>query len=167
MFNPPRSPIALALLVLLLPGCAPKGAFPSLGVRPVEQLSFDEPVREAPVVAVDSELAKRIAELSGQAKRGQSNFDALLPAARSRASAAGGMGSESWIEAQQALSRLEAARTLTVSALAELDRLAIERAATPTNAAQSQELSNALERANSLAQVQQAEVDRLRASLRP
>src|SRR5687768_6735352 len=149
MFNTPKSPIALALLALLLPGCAPKGAFPSLGVRPVEQLSFDEPVRRAPVVAPDSGLAARIADLSDQANRGQRNFDALLPSARARASAAGGMGTVSWTEAQQALSRLEAARTLTVSALADLDRLAIERAAAPTNAAQYQQLSSALESANS------------------
>jgi len=166
MFKPSKSRIALAL-VLILPGCAPKGAFPSLGVRPVEQLSLDEPVREAQVVAVDSGLAARIIELSNQANRGQSGFDALLPAARARASAAGEMGSESWIEAQQALSRLEAARALTVSALAELDRLAIDRAATPTNAEQYTELSNAVQKANSLAQAQQAEVDRIRASLRP
>lgn len=167
MFIPVKYLIPSLLSAALLAGCAPKGAFPSLGVRPVEQLSFDEPAREAPVVAEDRELTGRIAELSGRASRGQSNFAALLPPARSLASAAGAMGSESWIEAQQALSRLEAARALTISALAELDRLVIERAARPTNAGQYQELGNALERANSLAQAQQAEVDRLRASLRP
>ena len=167
MFIPSKSLMAPLLSVALLIGCAPKGAFPSLGVRPVEQLSFDEPTRVVPVVAEDTELGRKIAELSGQAWRGQGNFEALLPAARSRASAAGAMGSESWIEAQQALSRLEAARALTVSALAELDRLVIERAARPTNAEQFQQLSSALERTTSLSQAQQAEVDRLRTSLTP
>ena len=91
----------------------------------------------------------------------------LLPAARARVSGAGAAGSEGWIEAQQAISRLEAARAPTVTALAGLDRLAIERAAGPTNSDQYRILIGADETAAALAEGQQAAIDRLRGALRP
>ena len=165
MAAPAFRPLLLPLLVLA--GCAAEGPFPSLQPRPVEKLSMDEPVREVPVVAADLGLAARTAELLAEARRGQREFEAVLPAARARVRAAGAAASESWIEAQQAVSRLEAARALTVTALAQLDELAIERAARPTNAGQFQALLAAQEAAEELAQSQQAEIARLQAALRP
>lgn len=153
--------------LLTLPGCASKAPFPSLAPRAVERLSMDEPVRAAPVVARDADLGAVVDSLRAEALRGAREFEAALPAARARAAAAGGAGSESWIEAQQAVSRLEAARKLTLSALAELDRLAIERSTRPTNAAQFAELTAAVETARSAADTQQEQIDGLRARLSP
>lgn len=151
----------------LLGGCADRGRFPSLAPRAAERLSTQEPVRTAPFVAADPDLQERVAALVGQARRGQDAFQTALPAARSSAGRAGAAASESWIEAQQALSRLEAARAMTVTALAELDRLMATRAAVPTNADQFVELRTATETVASLTETQQVEIDRLRRLLRP
>jgi hypothetical protein len=164
---------AFRRLVLLIPaltlagGCAARGPFPSLAPRPAERLSMDEPVREAVAVAPDPQLAGRLAALLADARRGQAEFETVLPGARGSVGAAGAAGSESWIEAQKAISRLEAARALTVAALAQLDELGVERAALSTNAEQLATLLAAMQSAETLARGQQSELDRLRASLGP
>ncbi|HWH22402.1 MAG TPA: hypothetical protein VNT25_03800 [Allosphingosinicella sp.] len=154
-------------LALALASCASRGSFPSLAPRPAEGLSNEEPVRTPVAVAPDRGLAGTIARLIGQAREGQRAFERALPRAREAASRAGAAGSDSWVEAQQALSRLEAARKDTIAALAELDRLTVERAAVPTNAAQFEALQATAEAVASLARDQQEEVDRLRRLLRP
>jgi hypothetical protein len=162
---------AFRRLALLIPalalagGCAARGHFPSLAPRPAERLSMDEPDRQAAAVAADPRLAARIAALLADARRGQAEFETVLPGARSGAGAAGAAGSESWIEAQKAISRLEAARALTVAALAQLDELGVERAALPTSAEQLATLLAAMQSAEALAAGQQGEIDGLRASL--
>lgn len=153
-------------MTALVAGCAAQGPFPSLAPRAVERLSNDEPVRLPVIVAADPELSARIGSLLAKARKGQAEFAAALPSVRARVSGAGAAASESWIEAQQALSRLEAARADTVTALAEIDRLGIDRAALPTNAGDYQALLGALETAAGLAAAQQAEIDRLRNALR-
>lgn len=167
---PMRPPCSLthiwAALFLLLAGCAERGPFPSLAQREVERENrFDEPVRTPPAAAPDPALAAAVSELLGQARQGQSAFGELLPAARASAAAAGAAGTESWIEAEQALSRLEAARAPTVIALAELDRLSIKRAGRPTESGQFQALMAAVATAKRLADAQQEQIDRLRGSL--
>jgi len=162
-----RLPCLALLSVPLLAGCAASGPFPSLSPRPAEQLSMDEPVRVAPVVAEDPQLRALVAGLAADARSGQAAFVAALGAARSRVGAAGGSGSDSWIEAQQAISRIEAARAATVGALAELDALSIARANVPTNRDDFSALMAAVESAAALARDQQAEIDRLRGSLSP
>ena len=159
-------PALLALLAFpLLAGCAQQGDFPSLLPRPVERLSTDEPVRPAPIVAADPALDARISELLAIARKGEADFEAALPATRARAAEAGAAESESWVVAQQALSRLEAARAETVIALGDLDRLALARAAEPTNAEQYQALLAAVETAERIARAQHEEIERLRAGL--
>jgi hypothetical protein len=162
---------AFRRLVLLIPalavagGCAARGPFPSLAPRPAERLSMDEPVREAAAAAPDPQLAAQIAALLADARRGQAEFETVLPGIRSSVGAAGAAGSESWIEAHKAISRLEAARALSVAALAQLDELGVGRAALPTNAEQLATLLAATQSAETLAAGQQGEIDRLRASL--
>ena len=160
-----RRPSPLLLCLVFLAGCAQKGDFPSLKPRPVERLSTEEPVRPQPVVAADPALDARVADLLAQARRGDAAFEAELPTTRARVSEAGSSGSETWVVAQQALSRLEAARAPTATALGDLDRLALERAARPTNAAQYRALLDAVETAERIARSQSAVVDRLRAAL--
>jgi len=159
-------PVLIALAALpLVAGCAQQGDFPSLLPRPVEQLSTDEPVRPDPMVAPDPALDAEIDRLLSLARKGSADFEAALPSARSSVGAAGTRESESWVVAQQALSRLEAARGETVTALGDLDRLALRRAALPTNAGQYRALLDAVETAERLARAQQAEIDQLRARL--
>src|SRR5690242_16657459 len=94
-----------ALLVLPLAACATGGDFPSLAPRPVEQLSMEEPVRVDPPVAADPALRGRAAELLGEARRGDGQFDAAYARAVPIVRRAGPSGSDSWIEAQEHISR--------------------------------------------------------------
>ncbi|HEY0627430.1 MAG TPA: hypothetical protein VGD10_11960 [Allosphingosinicella sp.] len=153
------------LAALLVGGCTQQGSFPSLRPRAVERLTTDEPVRPVPVVAADAGLEGQVSGLLADARRGQAEFESLLGPTRAVVGRAGSAGTDSWVEAQQALSRLEAARALTVTALAELDRLSLERAGQPTNSAQYGGLVEAVESAAGLAEAQQAEIDRLRRAI--
>jgi hypothetical protein len=159
---------AAALAVAALAGgCTPKGEFPSLAVRPIEaEDPLEEPVRTPPVVASEPALSGRAAELLALARRGESAFDEAYGPAAAAARRAGPPGSESWVVAQQALSRAEAARAPTLEALAELDRLASERAARPTNEGDFAAIRAALAETESLVRGQQQRSDALRASVR-
>jgi len=129
-----RSALALPIAAALLAGCAVDGDFPSLAPRPQERgISMAEPRRAPVAVPSDSGLRLRILELRRQAAEGERAFDAAFPAADRASARASAPESESWIEAQQALSRLEASRGAVTEALVQLDRLATERADTPTN----------------------------------
>jgi hypothetical protein len=162
-----RPNLLLPALLALAAGCAPEGSFPSLAPRAVERLSGEEPVRAQPSVPADPALSAEVAEILERARRGQTDFEAALPAARSAVARAGAPGSDAWVEAQQAVSRLEGARAETAAAVTQLDSLSIERAASPTNAADFQALLGAVEIAQSLADAQKAEIDRLQGQLRP
>jgi hypothetical protein len=157
-------PLATALLTI---GCATPGDFPSLAVRPAElDRSTEEPVREAVVIPSDPQLLVRIVALLAQMREGQRSFEAALPAARSTVNRAGAAQSESWIEAQQAVSRLEAARAASVTALFDLDQLAIVRAAVPTNPDDFATLMSALDEAAAVTRRQREELERLQRALR-
>jgi hypothetical protein len=122
-------PLTTLPWLVLAAGCAPEGPYPSLAPRPMERALAETDIeRPVPALPDDPAVAERARELSREAQRGQAKFEAALPAARAAAAAAGAVGSESWIAAQQALSRLEAARTTTTRALAELDAFAASQA---------------------------------------
>ena len=155
-------PIALAA-ALTLAGCVSQGPFPSLAPRPEEAtLSTAEPVRAEPQVADDAALRNRLGALVAQSLEGLTAFDAAYPAADRSTAAAGGTGSDNWSSAQQALSRLEAARSRTTTARAELDRIALERAGTPTSTADLQILERAITEAERITTNQQYRLDQLR-----
>lgn len=156
---------ACAALAVLLAGCAAQGSFPSLAPRAVERIDEEAPVTVQPNVPANAELTARVAELLAEARRGEAAFEAALPATVRAVSASGAAGSEPWIEAQQALSRLEAARGPTEEALAQLDRLRSERARQPTDEADFASLLAAIETVESLAQGQRARLETLRARL--
>jgi hypothetical protein len=153
---------AAFLLGFALAGCVTQGPFPSLAPREGETLPIAEPVRTPAAVADDAALAARIEALLAQARHGMSAFDAAFGATARAAAAAGAAGSDSWIAAQVAISRLEAARTETTDAGAELDRLAEARADQPTSAADRAALAAAIAEADRLAAGQQLRIDRLR-----
>ena len=183
--------LPLSLVPALLAGCASQGPFPSLAPRAIEQELGDARVatgrcrdaqaaadgcfdpaqtasaQPAAITPDDPQLRSRVAELLGSARRGQSDFTALLPRASQQAARAGSSGSESWVAAQQEVSRLEAARSATVDSLAALDGLVIARSRQPTSAGDYEALLAAAEEARRLADTQQAEIDRIGTLLSP
>ena len=172
MSFPLRLPRAAARAALLLAmagtaGCAAQGEFPSLAPRAAEHEDpLAEPVRTLPTAPSDAALRARTSELLAQAQEGERAFDAAYAPALAAARAAGGQGSESWVEAQQAVSRAEAARAATTAALAALDALALERANVPTDAGDFENLREALGLVSALSAEQQRRLDGLRATIR-
>lgn len=122
----------LPSLALFLSGCANTlQGYPSLAKRPMESAPAGNPtVSQGPVpAAADPALREQIDKLAAQAQMGGSAFDSAYPAADRAARAASGAApsSEAWVAAQSAISALETARNDSVSALASLDTLYIER----------------------------------------
>jgi hypothetical protein len=159
---------ALAPLVLAA-GCAAPGPYPSLAPRPAEKAYAEDAEERKPTPQPDDPaLAGEIDRLLAAGRAGGAEFDSALPAARSAAGAAGSTGSDSWIEAQQALSRLEAARARTTAAVADLDRLTIERVSAGTlGPGDSERLRAATAELQSLTDSQADRLQRLGASLIP
>lgn len=173
---------APAIMLLLLSGCVQSTKSPSLAPRAVEREFTGAPPPTGPCAedsdgcarpaepepvapADDAALRTRVAELSAGAVKGQEAFAAILPAATAAAAGAGEQGSDSWVGAQQELSRLEAARGTTLDALSGLDALAIERAGLPTSAADLEAIAAAVDQARRLSDAQQVEIERLRGKL--
>ena len=165
--KPPRPPLLVLLSSALASGCAVGGSYPSLAPRAVEREDAGtEPVTSSPpVAATDAGLASELARLLAQARQGQTVFEAELVEAGRSVSRAGASQSESWIEAQQAVSALEAARASTVSALAELDALILARGESSVSPTDLGAIAAAAEEVRGLAERQQTEIGRLSASL--
>ena len=176
----PRLPLIFASAALLS-GCAAQGPFPSLSPRAAEYELAGRPVPPCigggaaaagpPAGSAqvqtppDAQLPAELARLLGQARRGQAEFDEILPGARTRVARAGASGSDAWVIAQQDVSRLEAARAPTVTALAELEALVLARSNIGANEADRLSTVSATEEVRRLAAGQQAEIDRLSAVL--
>ena len=154
--------LAASCAAALLAGCISPGPFPSLAQRPDERLAIDEPVREPPRIADDGALRVRINELLSQARSGGAAFERDYDAAARTAARAGAEGSDSWIQAQQALSRVETARGRATDAAAELHQLALARAGQPTSADDQTALQAAIDEADGIVAAQQARLNRLR-----
>jgi hypothetical protein len=174
-----RFPLLLFSALTLLTGCAPQGEFPSLAPRAVEgevspaancrsegTCADTAPAAAPAPIADDPQFAARLSELTERARAGNREFAALLPQAQRSAGRAGRAGSEPWIEAQQFVSRLEAARSATVDALAELDALAIGRSEDGGTSQRDRErVLAAAQEIRDLAEAQRAELDRLNRQL--
>ena len=146
----------------LLAGCVSEGPFPSLAPRPDERLSIDEPVREPPQIADDSALRVRINRLLSEARSGDADFERDYEAAARASARAGREGSDSWLDAQQALSRVEMSRGRATDAAAELHQLAQARAGQPTSAADQAALDDAIAQVDGIVAAQQARLNRIR-----
>lgn len=156
----------LIVLPLALAACVSEGPYPSLAPRPGEgNISLAEPERPDVLVASDPALRGRVAGLRAQADEGQRAFDATYGPVASAVGRAGPIESESWIEAQQALSRLEAARGQTTSALVALDQLSTERSQTATNDGDFALIGAAIEAVSRIAGEQEARLGMLRSRL--
>ncbi|PZQ20693.1 MAG: hypothetical protein DI569_14695 [Sphingopyxis macrogoltabida] len=122
-----------AAAVISLPGCAAAQASnaPSLAKRPVEG-RFDvapPPVEVAPPGPLPADLGGRLARWESDAASAQQAFAAERGPTASLVTAAAGaaVASERWVVAQQAISRLVATRAPLTAALADIDRLYLDR----------------------------------------
>jgi hypothetical protein len=122
-----------APLLLSLPACAATQANdgPSLAKRAVEGRFDVAPpaVVVAPPGPLPTDVAGRLQRWESDGAAGQQAFAAERAATASAVSAAAGapVASERWVVAQQAISRLAAARAPLTAALADIDRLYVER----------------------------------------
>ena len=120
---------------LSLSGCAAAqgsgAAAPSLAKRPVEGRFDVAPpaVVVTPPGPLPTDLAGRLQRWDSDAIAAQQAFAAERSNTASLVSAAAGspVSSERWVVAQQAISRLIAARAPLTNALADIDRLYLER----------------------------------------
>jgi hypothetical protein len=158
-------PAFILLACTFAAGCATRGEFPSLAPRPVEQLSFEEPIKVDPPVAADPALRSRASSLLADARAGDGAFEQAYARALPLVRAAGATGSDPWVQAQEAISRAEAARIGTTSALAELDRLLADQSDDPTNAEVWGDLQAARQAAESLAADQRRRLQELKSSV--
>ncbi len=120
----------LAALALMLSGCAsaPQN-YPSLAKRPIESAPVADLAPPPAPQPADAALSAQIARYAEQADKGASAFDAAYATADRLVGAArtAGVSSDAWVSAQVAISALESARNDSVSALASLDTLYVQR----------------------------------------
>lgn len=168
----------------LLASCAASGPFPSLAPRAVERAGTDgtTPVppclsagqvaprpAETPIAVAepaDPTLPARLAAFRAKAETGDRAFATAIDAAAKAASSAGAAGSESWVLAQQAVSRAESARAPTLDALSDLSALTIETAQRRANHEDAQALQDALHAVQEIADRQAARINGVGASLK-
>ena len=113
--------------------------------------------------AIDDAISASLA--SGQYIGGSDveAFEAAFGPAAAAARSAGQARTDSWIAAQEEVSRAEAARAGTTLARADLDRLALERSDLPTSVGDQAALDSAIAVVDRLAVDQQSRLDRLKA----
>jgi hypothetical protein len=145
-----------------LAGCVTQGPFPSLAPRPAEQEDWtEEPSHAAPAAPDDATLRQRVAALVAEAHEGARAFAADLPAAERATAHPGAEGSDSWVEAQQAISRLEAARARADEAATELHQLRLARTGQPTSAADLGAIDAAIDEVEGIVARQQQQLNRV------
>jgi len=163
-----RALAALIPALFLLAGCADLGPYPSLAQRPIERElpppDVDPAAREA---ADDPAIAARIAAFAQEARKARAEFDAALPAAEGSARRAGAPESQSWVVAQEALSRAVAAQASTAHLLSDFDAYTLDIArAKPISTADGERLQAALDDVQKIADFEHEQVARLAAMIR-
>ena len=158
-----------ALLLPLLGGCASDlSGYPSLAVRPVEQVSVAAIVPDvataSPVAGAD--LRSRLTALESRAASARAGFDRqAAPMDRAVAAAAGAaVDSDAWTLAQQAVSRAEAELVASAVVVAEADRLLTDLRLTAAADPDTAGLEEAAATRAALASAHQQRVERLDAA---
>lgn len=121
----------LLLLLLTLPGCVDnRASIPSLLPRDVERRDDLEPTRPTPVAKPDAALDTLVAEKAQLLSAATAAFDAGAVLAKPAIDAGqrADVGSDAWLDAQKALGEMDAAHSMLTSIIADLDRVAIDRA---------------------------------------
>lgn len=152
-----------ASLATGLAACSSAGTYPSLAYRPVERampVAPDPSATVAPLPPPSADLMTRIEGILTTAGQADSAFAAKRPAAERAVSSAGSKGSDSWLNAQVAVSTLQASRDPAIAALAELDTMyATARDAAPEQESPSaRSISAAREKVQSQVDAQNATI---------
>ena len=121
--------LTLIIALPLVAGCSiATSPEPSLAPRSAEAIDPRIPIADqTPAGTVDPALAGRLSELVSTVRSAAPAFEAREAEASRLAAAAGPAASESWIAAEQALSRLVAQYGVTTAAAADIDGLAARR----------------------------------------
>jgi hypothetical protein len=160
--------------ILLLSGCATRaeGEFPSLAKRPQESAAQGPETQTSAAIAApaDAALLAQLRDITGQISNGEAAFRATLPKAQSAMAAARGAApaSEAWVQAAMLLAALEFDRGTAQAAMAELDRLLVERATADQKSGQSSglaEIGAVWSRANAQVNEQTRLIEALKAQL--
>lgn len=115
------------LLAIGLAACASTNPnLPSLDARPAETIDPRLPIGQAEPDYGVLTVGRQIAEIEASANAGASAFAALEAETIAAVDARDEPGGEAWTAAQQALSRLDAARQPVAKALGDLDALATD-----------------------------------------
>ncbi|HEY6048153.1 MAG TPA: hypothetical protein VIV07_03805 [Sphingomicrobium sp.] len=113
------------IAIALVSACStPGGPYPSLQPRAAEAIDprvpVERPINDRPVSPA---LARRLAELVGEARSGDAAFEPVIAEAERLTAAAGAPQSESWVAAQEAVTAAIAARRPTAEAVSDIDGL--------------------------------------------
>jgi hypothetical protein len=123
-----RRLLSISIVSLAAACSVPPMTEPSLAPRVAEAIDPRVPVPDTvPTGTVDPALAARLEALVSAARAGAPEFEARAAEADRLAVAAGPMASESWVAAEQALSRLVEQYGVTTGAAADIDALASAR----------------------------------------
>jgi hypothetical protein len=125
-------PLLISAATLVLVGCGARVPAPSLMPRAVEKQPIDMPLNEAAEreTPADAALQAQIATQLAAAEAGDRKFAeqrAVADAAIARAAGAK-PGEENWVQAQEAITALEIARTAVRDAAAAIDALRLDPA---------------------------------------
>ena len=126
-FLSPSIRLAGFAALLLAGACAPPADHPSLAPRPIEKEMAQPQSPDAPADAPAPSPDSRIAPQLAAARDADAKFSDQVSATRAAVNAAKGAaaGSESWVDAEQAITRLDALRGGVTKALAELDAMVL------------------------------------------
>ena len=116
--------LAAVALALATAGCAVDSAYPSLAPRPIEDMSLAEPVQRPVPAGTPSAIATaHYAPSVEKARAADADFRTTLAEAHDALDRGRGAaeGSDEWLAAQQALSRVETARDIVTAVLGDLD----------------------------------------------
>ncbi|WAT17835.1 hypothetical protein OZN62_13105 [Aurantiacibacter sp. MUD11] len=124
----PLRPLFVLTMVPLAACAAPRDEYPSLAVRDIERVTGTmevEPAPPPPPPAPAPATIEQLQQLAADARSAHAEFLEAAPAARSTVVAAAGAehGSDGWARAQVAIADLEARRSRTTIAMADIDRI--------------------------------------------
>jgi hypothetical protein len=153
-----------------LSGCSTTVDHPSLAPRAIERFSVTEPEPAPPQPAPlpeDASRQERASALVAQAVESDARFRERLAEAKGIVASGSGAapGSEAWVQAQQAISRVETLREPVSRTLADLDALQIAAADSGVGTQTESELNAAIQRVVSIDTQQEQDMATLRESV--
>ena len=164
------SPLLLASFALAAGGCAShEGDFPSLAQRPAEREFAAEqmaPPKMRPPLPADASTAARAGRFVAAAREAEGGFSRAYEVAAAAVAKAGPTGSDSWVIAQEAVSRAIAAQAPLTKIAGEFDDYAATRARqTPLAPADIARLHEATAQVEEMVALQTARIRRLEQTL--